>query len=128
MGVADDLSNTWFKHDCVLLSGAGASPYGMSEGESAPFKAYISQRTDRVDTPTGQSLVTTTTLHCPLSLHVDVGDQIGLPEPYLGVWEVTARSAHDGAGNPVPAHQKLFLTTAGTNPDVDHEMSESPYG
>ena len=110
----DQLADQWFVHACTLIQGAGMSPYGhVVEGERVPFRGFVKQRTQRVDSPTGQELVTDTTVVCPLDVVAEVGDQVELPDPFSGVWEIIARSAHDGAGLPLPSHQRLTLQAAG---------------
>lgn len=109
---AEDLAATWFKHECVLIQGAGESPYGESLGVEVPFGGFVRQSTQRVVSPTGEELVTTTTVSCPLRLEAEIGDHVRLPAPFSGKWEITQRSAHEGAGNLTPDHQKLYLTVA----------------
>lgn len=109
MDVVNDFARLWFIHECVLHSGAGQSPYGGA-GEEQPFRGYVSQSVQRVDNPTGQELVTDTVIRCGLDVGVLVGDQIDLPEPFLGRWEVTAISSHDGIPGVHPNHQKITLT------------------
>jgi hypothetical protein len=109
--VADDFAQRWFNHECVLLRGAGASPYGWQEGEPVPFKGFVRQSTRRVVGPEGEHTVTDTMVYVPLGLVVERGDRIELPDPFeTGPWEVTERAAFDGAGNQTPDHQKLTLT------------------
>lgn len=112
MDIEQDFAKLWFTHECTLLRGAGASPYGGSMGEPVEFKGRVSQSTQRVDSPNGQELVTDTVVRCPLALEVEVGDHITLPEPFEGTWVITQRSAHDGVGDMHPNHQKLTLTEA----------------
>lgn len=110
---AEDLAATWFKHECVLIQGAGESPYGDPvPGVEVPFGGFVRQSTQRVVSPTGEELVTTTTVSCPLRLEAEIGDHVRLPAPFAGTWEITQRSAHEGAGNLTPDHQKLYLTVA----------------
>lgn len=114
MGAVDDLADAWFHHECVLIQGAGTSPYGVPvEGEEVPFRGFVRQRMIRTESPTGEQLVTETTVSCPLAVIAEIGDQVRLPAPFDGVWEVTAKSAHDGAGQQTPDHQKLYLTARG---------------
>lgn len=114
MGAVEDLENHWFVHECVLRSGAGLSPYGVPvDGEQIPFKGFVKQSEQRVEGAGGQELVVDTTVICPLTVTAEVGDQVELPHPFGGVWEITARSAHDGAGLNLPKHQRLHLTIKG---------------
>lgn len=131
MGVVEDFEKLWYTHECTLLRGAGESPYGGSVGEPVPFKGRVSQVTRRVATATGEELVTDTTVQCPLGLVVEVGDQIELPEPFAGVWEVSQRSAHEGVQDMHPNHQKLTLSAEGadtSDPEPDSPYGGSPYG
>lgn len=114
MGAVEDLEKHWFVHECVLRSGAGLSPYGVPvDGERVPFKGFVKQSEQRVEGAGGQELVVDTTVICPLTVTAEVGDQVELPHPFGGVWEITARSAHDGAGLNLPKHQRLHLTIKG---------------
>ncbi|WP_426727151.1 hypothetical protein ACEN2A_01880 [Corynebacterium auriscanis] len=114
MGAVEDLEKHWFVHECALLSGAGTSPYGIPiEGERIPFKGFVKQSEQRVEGTAGQELVVDTTVICPLAVQAEVGDQVELPDPFGGVWEITSRSAHDGAGLNLPHHQRLHLTVRG---------------
>lgn len=109
--VADDFAAQWFRHECVLLRGAGESPYGWQEGEPVPFKGFVRQATRRVVGSEGERTVTETMVYTPIGLIVERGDRIELPDPFeTGPWEVTERAAFDGAGNQTPDHQKLTLT------------------
>lgn len=109
--VEDDFAQRWFNHECVLLRGAGASPYGWQEGEPVPFKGFVRQATRRTVGPEGEHTVTDTMVYTPIGLIVERGDHIELPAPFeTGPWEVTERAAFDGAGNQTPNHQKLTLT------------------
>lgn len=109
--VEDDFAQRWFNHECVLLRGAGASPYGWQEGEPVPFKGFVRQATRRTVGPEGEHTVTETMVYTPIGLIVERGDHIELPAPFeTGPWEVTERAAFDGAGNQTPNHQKLTLT------------------
>ncbi|MEJ6549838.1 hypothetical protein PQI66_09810 [Corynebacterium sp. USCH3] len=76
----------------------------------------------------GQELVTDTTVRLPLIIsdaegkpvqdddghpvRVVEGDQVELPEPFNGRWEVDQISLLHGAGNPTPDHQKLTMKAA----------------
>lgn len=113
MDVTKRFGELWFIHGCTLISGAGESPYGGSVGERIQFKGYVSQSTQRVDGPMGQELVTDTVVRCPLSVPAVIGDQVELPEPFGGRWEVTSISSHDGIGGVHAHHQKLTLTQPG---------------
>lgn len=114
MGAVKDLEKHWFVHECMLRSGAGLSPYGVPvDGEQIPFKGFVKQSEQRVEGAGGQELVVDTTVICPLTVTAEVGDQVELPHPFGGVWEITARSAHDGAGLNLPKHQRLHLTIKG---------------
>lgn len=127
---AEDLARTWFRHECVLLRGAGLSPYGDDLGaEEVPFRGFVRQRVHREVTTGGEQTVTDTTVSCPLGLVVEVGDQIRLPQPFRGTWEVVARAANEGAGNMTPDHQKLWLQTDGTvgNAEDSSPAYVSPY-
>lgn len=135
MGAIDkELADLWFKHECVLLRGAGASPYGWQDGTPVPFKAFVRQATRRMVDAAGEHTVTDTIVYCPLGLEVERGDLIELPDPFeIGPWEVTTRTAHDGAGNQTPDHQKLILTIPDDNaPGAEDTTDESgvinPYG
>lgn len=109
--VADDFAERWFNHECVLLRGAGASPYGWESGDPVPFKGFVRQATRRVVGHEGERTVTDTMVYTPIGLVVERGDHIELPAPFeTGPWEVTERAAFDGAGNQTPDHQKLTLT------------------
>lgn len=133
---AEEVERTWFKHRCVLLRGAGTSPYGDDLGvEEVKFSGFVRQRVHREVTTGGELTVTDTTVSCPLGLEVEVGDQIRLPQPFRGTWEVVARAANEGAGNLTPDHQKLWLQIDGTttpHPEDDEPQAEptvpaSPY-
>lgn len=128
MGVVDDFEQLWYTHDCILYRGAGQSPYGGHVGEPVEFKGRVSQTTRRVEGATGEETVTDTTVQCPLGLVVEKGDQIELPEPFKGTWEVTERSAHEGVPEIHPHHQKLTLTVAGGPEPTDPYEGGSPYG
>lgn len=121
------MQDTWFKHECVLLRGVGASPYGHSEGTPVPFKGFVRQKVNRIMGTEGEQTTTDTIVYCPLGLEVERGDQVELPAPFeTGPWEVTERTAHDGAGNQTPDHQRLMLTIpadSSAGPGVT-----SPYG
>lgn len=118
MDIAEQFANIWFTHECVLLSGANESPYGGA-GERVPFMGRVSQSTQRVDSATGQELVTDTTVTCRQSVEVVIGDEVELPQPFKGTWEVTAISSHDGIDGMHPDHRKLSLTIAGGTTDTD---------
>lgn len=134
MGAVDkELADLWFKHECVLLRGAGASPYGWQDGTPVPFKAFVRQATRRTVDAAGEHTVTDTIVYCPLGLVVERGDFIELPDPFeAGPWEVTTRSAHDGAGNQTPDHQKLIMTIPDSGGDGGAQPDDSgvinPYG
>lgn len=127
MGAVDeDFAQQWFRHECLLVRGAGKSPYGWQAGEPVPFKGFVRQATRRVMGPMGEQTVTDTMVYCPIGLVAERGDMVELPEPFeSGPWEVTERAAFDGAANQTPDHQKLTLTvpTGGK-----HGEGESPYG
>ena len=127
MGAIDEeLAKTWFKHECVLLRGVGESPYG-GEGTPVPFNGFVRQSTRRVVTAQGEETVTETSVYSPLGLVAERGDMVELPTPFeSGPWEITERTAHDGAGNQTPDHQRLILTIPGANPD-EGEVA-GPYG
>ena len=44
-----DLEQQWFRHECVLLQGAGDSPYGGIAGDELPVKGFVRQSINRVD-------------------------------------------------------------------------------
>ena len=111
-----DLEQQWFKHECVLLQGAGDSPYGGIAGDELPVKGFVRQSINRVTTANGEATVTDTIVYVPLSVQVSRGDQIRLPEPFdAGPWEVTETAVFEGAGNQTPNHQKLVLTIPASN-------------
>ena len=111
-----DLEERWFKHECVLLQGAGDSPYGDIAGDELPVKGFVRQSINRVTTANGEATVTDTIVYVPLSVQVSRGDQIRLPEPFdAGPWEVTETAVFEGAGNQTPNHQKLVLTIPASN-------------
>ncbi|HFG8807624.1 hypothetical protein ACL1EX_04625 [Corynebacterium striatum] len=131
--VDKELAALWFKHECTLLRGAGASPYGWQDGTPVPFKAFVRQATRRTVDAAGEHTVTDTIVYCPLGLVVERGDFIELPDPFeAGPWEVTTRSAHDGAGNQTPDHQKLIMTIPDSGGDGGAQPNDSgvinPYG
>ena len=116
MGTMKDLEQQWFRHECVLLQGAGDSPYGGIAGEELPVKGFVRQSINRVTTTNGETTVTDTIVYVPLSVQVSRGDQIRLPEPFdAGPWEVTETAVFEGAGNQTPNHQKLVLTIPASN-------------
>lgn len=128
MATVDDLADLWFRHPCTLISGAGESPYGEELGTRIPVTGYVRQTTRRVVGASGAELITDTTVRLPLILvdadgnpvvdedggpvRVVEGDQVELPEPFNGRWEVTEIALLHGAGNPTPDHQKLTLKAA----------------
>lgn len=126
--IEEELANQWFRHECVLLRGAGASPYGWQAGDPVPFKGFVRQATRRVVGPEGEQTVTDTMVYTPIGLVVERGDHVELPKPFeTGPWEVTQLAAFDGAGNQTPDHQKLTLTI----PSETSEFSGgvvNPYG
>ena len=116
MGTVKDLEQQWFRHECVLLQGAGDSPYGGIAGDELPVKGFVRQSINRVSTANGETTVTDTIVYVPLSVQVARGDQIRLPEPFdAGPWEVTETAVFEGAGNQTPNHQKLVLTIPASN-------------
>ena len=116
MGTVKDIEERWFKHECVLLQGAGDSPYGGIVGDELPVKGFVRQSINRVTTANGEATVTDTIVYVPLSVVVARGDQIRLPEPFdQGPWEVTETAVFEGAGNQTPNHQKLVLTIPASN-------------
>lgn len=130
MGTVKDIEERWFKHECVLLQGAGSSPYGGIAGDELPVKGFVRQSINRVTTVNGEATVTDTIVYVPLSVVVARGDQIRLPEPFdQGPWEVTETAVFEGAGNETPNHQKLMLTIPGdaANGDPYENEPEDPY-
>ena len=118
-----DLEQQWFQHECVLLQGAGDSPYGGIAGDELPVKGFVRQSINRVTTANGEATVTDTIVYVPLSVQVSRGDQIRLPEPFdPGPWEITETAVFEGAGNQTPNHQKLVLTIPASN------GGSGPYG
>lgn len=114
--VSDQLAALWFRHPCTLISGAGDSPYGPSVGVRIPVKGFIRQSTRRVLGVSGDELVTDTTLRLPIVIlndgepvAVQVGDQVELPDPFAGTWELVEVAVNHGAGQSTPDHQKLTL-------------------
>ena len=114
--VASILAGMWFRHDCVLISGAGESPYGDDEGVRIPIRGFIRQTTRTVLGVGGEERSVDTTLRLPIAiLHdatpvtVTVGDQVELPTPFDGKWEVAEVTINHGAGQPTPDHQRLTL-------------------
>ena len=58
-----DLEQQWFKHECVLLQGAGDSPYGDIAGDELPVKGFVRQSINRVTTANGEATVTDTIVY-----------------------------------------------------------------
>lgn len=88
-------------------------------GNRIPVSGYVRQLTRRVVGPTGQELVTDTTVRLPIVImhegepvRIVTGDQVELPAPFTGTWEVEQVDLLHGAGNPTPDHQKLTLKAA----------------
>lgn len=114
--VASILAGMWFRHDCVLISGAGESPYGDDEGVRVPVRGFIRQTTRTVMGIGGEERSVDTTLRLPIAImngddpvRVAVGDQVELPAPFDGKWEVTEVTVNHGAGQSTPDHQRLAL-------------------
>lgn len=114
--VDDTLAELWFRHDCILISGAGASPYGDDDGVSIPIRGFIRQTTRTILGVGGEERSVDTTLRLPIAiLHdatpvtVAVGDQVELPAPFNGKWEVAEVTINHGAGQSTPDHQRLTL-------------------
>lgn len=123
--VADDFAKRWFKHDCVLHRGAGASPYGGA-GVDVEFRGFVRQKVHR-DEGADQELINDTSVACRIGVVVEKGDTVTLPEPFSGTWEVTAISVHEGVDGMFPDHQRLFLTAAADTPS-DPYVGGGPYG
>lgn len=124
--VADDFARRWFKHECVLHRGAGDSPYGGG-GDDVPFRGFVRQKVHRAE-GTSQELINDTHIVCDLMVDAQVGDTVTLPAPFVGSWEVTTISAHQGVGSEMfPDHQRLHLTALASQP-ADPYVGGGPYG
>ena len=116
MAAVDDLAALWFRHQVTIHVGAGKGPYGDVPGTPVSARGYVRQETRRVEGPTGQQIVTDTTIRLPIALldgdtpvTVTAGDRVDLPAPFIGTWEVTDIAILHGAGQDTPDHQKLTL-------------------
>lgn len=116
MAAIDDLADLWFRHEVTIHVGAGKGPYGDVPGVPVTARGYVRQTTRRVESSTGQQLVTDTTVRLPIALMdgdtpvtITAGDRVDLPTPFTGTWEVTDVAILHGAGQDTPDHQKLTL-------------------
>lgn len=123
--VADEFARRWFKHECVLHRGAGASPYGGG-GTDTPFRGFVRQKVHRAEGTT-QELINDTHIVCDLMVDAVVGDTVTLPTPFVGTWEITMISAHQGVDGGFPDHQRLHLSALVAQPSDPYEGG-GPYG
>ncbi|MCP2261082.1 hypothetical protein LX15_004802 [Streptoalloteichus tenebrarius] len=93
--------------DIVIEPYVGAGPFGDTYGPATVVRCIVDERRRLVRDATGDTVVSETTVYCPLTVAAPPGSRVTLPDGRVSV--VLTSSRGDGGRLPVPSHLEVAV-------------------